>query len=69
MRMVKKKEREKAGNIYCDYCKPEKVEATWRVSGFAYHDRGDFACDEHKHLLKEEKDSGHRTEADYQTWM
>jgi len=68
MRKVKDKERKVAGNIYCDHCKPDKVDAIWRVHGMANHD-GDFACEYHKHLIQEEVDNGHRTEADYQTWM
>jgi len=68
IRKVKAKERKKAGNIYCDHCKPEKVHAVWRETR-GYHEAGDFACDDHKHLIKEESaDDGHMSEADYQTW-
>lgn len=69
MRKVKKKEREKAGNIYCDHCKPKKVDAVWRKCGFAYHEKLDFACDKHKNLIKISVENDHLTEADYQTWM
>jgi hypothetical protein len=68
MRRIKKKERKRAGNIYCDHCKPEKVDAVWRKDGFATHN-GDYACEDHKHLIQDEHDNGHRTEADFQTWM
>ena len=50
MRKIKAKER-KAGAIYCSYCRPAKVNATYRVTGFADHSK-DFACVEHKHLLR-----------------
>lgn len=70
MRRIKEKERKLAGNIYCDHCKPEKVDAIWRKIGLtADHAKGDFACDKHKHLIKIERDDEHYTEADYQTWM
>lgn len=66
---MKAKERKRAGNIYCDHCKPEKVDAIWRLEGItASHQRGDYACEEHKHLIKERNESDHMTEADYQTW-
>ena len=69
MRRIKKKEREKAGEIYCSFCRKEhrKVIAVWRVNGLASHENG-FACDEHYNLLPEERDD-RITEADYQTWM
>jgi hypothetical protein len=69
MRAITDKERKMAGNIYCDHCKPEKVDAKWRKRGItASHQGGDFACEAHKHLIKEDSDDGHMTEADYQTW-
>lgn len=68
-RKIKSKERKLAGNIYCDHCKPEKVDAIYRVSGFANHELGQFACEDHKHLIIDPEDSHHLTEADYQTWM
>ena len=71
MRRIKVKERKRAGNIYCDHCKPKKVDAVWRLVGIsASHAAGDYACEKHKHLIQEKPfDNGHRTEADYQTWM
>ncbi len=66
MRKVKSKERKRAGNIYCPYCKPLKVDAIWRKDGFA-DNRRDFACEKHKHKIIEEVER-HLTEADYQTW-
>ena len=69
MRRIKLKERKRAGNIYCNHCKPEKVDAVWRKVGMATHS-GDYACEAHKHLIKTEPfDDEYRTEADYQTWM
>ena len=69
MRKIKSKERKRAGNIYCDHCKPKKVDAVWRATYNANHKFGDFACDAHKSMIQEPMDNGHRTEADYQTWM
>jgi hypothetical protein len=67
---ISNKERRAAGNIYCDHCKPEKVDAVWRLYGNgARHDRGDFACDKHMHLIKDNEGSDNLTEADQQTWM
>jgi hypothetical protein len=69
MRWIKNKEHRLAGHIYCDHCKPKKVDALWRKEGItASHARGDFACEAHKHLIKEDHDDGHMTEADYETW-
>jgi hypothetical protein len=62
MRKITGKERRKAGNIYCPYCKPEKVNATYRTSGWT-----DVSCEKHKNNLYEDDDR--LTEADYQTWM
>ncbi len=67
VRIVKQKERKRAGNIYCDHCKPKKVDAIWRIVGGASHQRGDFACIAHKDLIKAHHDPP-STEADYQTW-
>ncbi len=65
---VKKKERERAGNIYCCFCRPKKVDAVWRVRGHA--DRGtDFACEEHKHLIRDIIEDDRITQADEMTWM
>jgi hypothetical protein len=54
-------------NSYCQFCKADgkdKVRATWRDD--YNHQR---ACDAHKGQIKECQDDGHRSEADYQTWM
>lgn len=73
MRKIKVKERIRAGNIYCPYCKPEKVNAIWRLSGFMRFNK-DCACNEHKDILKKREyfqeliDDQPLTEADYQTW-
>lgn len=69
IRKIKNKERKLAGNIYCDHCKPEKLDAVYRVSGYASHALGHFACEEHKHLVIDPEESQRLTEADYQTWM
>jgi hypothetical protein len=66
MRKITKKERTKAGHIYCPYCKPKKVDAVWRVDGSADF-RFDVACEEHKDKIIEVKER-ELTEADYQTW-
>ena len=66
MRKVKSAEREKAGNIYCSFCKPIKVDAIWRKTGLANF-KTDFACEKHKGMIRE--DSGSTNEADHQTWM
>jgi hypothetical protein len=51
----------------CQECKRLgiKRKAVWRTEG-TYKE---VMCDEHKHLVKDEIDNGHRTEADCQTWM
>lgn len=69
IRKIKNKERKMAGNIYCDHCKPAKVDAAYRVSGYASHEMGHFACEEHKHLIIDLEENQHLTAADYQTWM
>jgi len=70
MRRIKSKERCRAGNIYCDHCKPLKVEAVWRKVGIcASHSNGDYACEEHKHLIRDDPENEDYSEADYQTWM
>lgn len=63
-RHISAKERRKAGKLYCPYCKPDRVDAVWRTFGWR-----DQACDKHKFELAKWEDSGHLTEADYQTWM
>jgi len=68
MRLVRTKERTSAGNIYCDHCKPAKVDAVYRKVGFADHKRGDFSCEAHKHLIRINVER-ELTEADHQTWM
>jgi len=57
----------KGGNRYCKFCKPAKVHAGWwcESSGFSH----DYSCIEHIEQLKPYVDDGHRSEADYQTWM
>jgi len=67
MRKVTSKERKRAGNIYCPFCKPEKVNAIWRKDGLANFST-DFACEKHKGKIIEVKDF-RLTEADMQTWM
>ena len=70
MRKITAKERRRAGNIYCDHCKLQKVDAVWRASHSANHQLGDFACEVHKRLIYEGCiGDDHLTEADYQTWM
>ena len=66
IRRVKDKERKAAGNFYCSFCRPAKVDAGWRVRGHASHSNG-YACEEHIDLLPK-PESDHMTEADYQTW-
>lgn len=79
MRKIKSSER-KNGMKYCSFCKPAKVSAVWRNTHLRC-DRKDeklqFACKDHKHLLKDgtmvysdnkHEDDGYMTEADYQTW-
>lgn len=69
MRKVKDKERKTAGNLYCSFCRPLKVNAIYRKHGSANHSNG-FACEEHKHLIVEDKpESTDYSEADYQTWL
>ncbi len=68
MRMIRAKERERAGNIYCPFCKQEgrrKVDAIWRRSGLS----GGVACEAHKHELQDADHLGRYSEADHQTWM
>ena len=67
IRKVTSKERQRAGNIYCSFCRPNKVHAIWRVIGFA-SPLQDFACEEHKKLIRIDT-SDRLTEADLQTWM
>ncbi len=62
IREIKNKERLN-GMKYCTFCKPDRIDAIWRDS------RLNFACEKHKAQLSGDIDDGHRTEADYQTWM
>ena len=50
------------GMRYCTFCKPARVGAIWRDFQLS------LACEDHKSELHK-GDSGHHTEADYQTWM
>ena len=68
MRKVKEKERKAAGNIYCSFCRPLKVDAIYRKTGTCDHESG-FACGSHKDMIKEYIDSNDYSEADYQTWL
>ena len=68
MRRVKSKERKAAGKIYCSHCKPLKVDAVWRKAGIHCNHHDGYACEDHKHLIPVDKDDGHMTEADHQTW-
>lgn len=47
MKKISNNERKKAGNIYCSYCKPEKINAIYRKTGFCEH-KYDYACEHHK---------------------
>ena len=69
IRKIKRKERVKAGNIYCSYCRPKKVAAIYRIAGLGADHKTDFACEFHKDRLDRIDDKGYLTEADYQTWM
>lgn len=64
-----KKIKEKEGIPWCKWCPEKTVRATWRSSGMAL---SKHACEEHRDKLREyessQKDTGHMTEADYQTW-
>jgi len=55
--------------LKCHFCRPKKEAARWRPNtGFLDHKN--IACDEHRgDIVEEPEDDGHRTEADYQTWM
>ena len=68
IRRVRNKERQKAGNIYCSFCRPEKVDAVWRRQGLFCSHKDGYACNLHKELIYDDRDD-HLTEADYQTWM
>lgn len=59
--MKKLKPHQKHG---CDFCRKEdgKTPAVWAEAGI-------HACNGHKQKLIENRDDGHLTEADYQTWM
>jgi hypothetical protein len=67
MRQIKGKERKAAGNLYCSFCRPEKVDAIYRRRSHASHDNG-YACENHKEKIEPKPESDHMTEADYQTW-
>lgn len=61
----------KPGHITnCPWCKTmgEKVQAVWHLTS-----ANKQACDAHKPMLEAirdaDNDNGHRSEADYQTWM
>jgi len=45
-RRITNKERNRAGNIYCSYCRPKKTHATYRF----HWDK--FACEEHKYKIE-----------------
>jgi len=62
IRLIKAKERRRAGNIYCTYCRPEKVKAFWRF-GWRF-----FACEEHKHIIERYDSDDRITLADEMTW-
>lgn len=51
------KEIKAAGNIYCPYCKPDKVVAIWRVNGW-YDFNIHVACDKHRDKLVEPNSGG-----------
>ena len=68
MRKVTKKERIAAGNLYCSFCRPDKVDAIWRKTGICDHVAG-FACEEHKDMIEEVLYNEDYSEADYQTWL
>ena len=69
MRKIKGKERKAAGNIYCSFCRPLKVDAIWRMTGIKCNHADGYACDDHKNLIPDDCDSDRITEADEQTWM
>lgn len=60
-----------AETYHCTWCKDHalKVQATWRSSGISLNKQ---ACDLHKPLLqdfeRDNRDDGHMSEADEQTW-
>jgi hypothetical protein len=68
LRKVKKREQE--GGAKCDFCRPVKVTAVWKIGGLSSIGSG-LACKNHKHKLRElvETHESRLTEADYQTWM
>lgn len=68
MRKVTTKERKAAGNIYCSFCRPNKVGAIYRKTGWCNHSDG-YACEEHKDLIIEKPESDDYSEADYATWL
>lgn len=64
-----KKIKEKDGKSWCKFCPEKTVRAVWRSSGVCLNKH---ACEDHREELKkfelEQRDDGHMTEADYQTW-
>ena len=68
MRAITAKERVKAGNLYCSFCRPKKVQAVYRREGSHCHSTG-FACSEHTYKLEKSSVPEHFTCADEQTWM
>ena len=75
IRRIKNKERAKAGNIYCSYCRPGKVNAIWRIKGFQANHQSGYSCEKHYKELKiksdrlDKLDNQSLSEADYQTWI
>jgi hypothetical protein len=67
MRKITARERKKAGNIYCPFCKPNKVDAIWRIDGW-YDKSKHVSCDNHVDKMTDFLMSELMTEADYQTW-
>lgn len=65
MKMIK----EKDGKPWCKFCPDKTVRAVWRATGLGM---AKHACQDHVEDLrtyeKAGQDSGHMTEADYQTW-
>ena len=50
---------------WCQYCEPKTKRATHVGYGFE-----GFSCEDHRNKLKkdEQRDDGHMSEADYQSW-
>lgn len=64
-----KKIKPNEGKPWCKFCPEKTVRAVWRSSGMG---QSKHACEEHRTALlaheESTRDSGHMTEADYQTW-